>query len=64
MLEDTLVEGDETVSLLLTNNVGECTQNRPILFRLPRWKGGTLRALHPAPEIHIETILLGVGGAR
>src|SRR3954469_21790421 len=47
----------------LTDDIGERAQDGPILLCLARREGGALGPLGAAFEIHIDAVLLGVGGA-
>ena len=56
--------GEIVIGQALAEHFGQRAQDRPVFLGLARREGGAAGALHPALEIDVEAVLLGIGGAR
>src|SRR5262249_6152085 len=48
----------------LSDTAGDCSQNPPVLARLPGRKHGAMRKLYAALCVDVSTVFLGVDGSR
>ena len=48
----------------LADQVGQRAEDGPVLARVARREGGALAALHPALDVDVGAVLLGIGRAR